>query len=524
MEHATAYERPFFGKHMELSRQTAAASSWLFRMGRRIAKRLVNFSNVQKGPGGVHLTSGSPQKEPTMKRNDSTHETVAGTPGGVYKRFFDHNPDALVYCDEQGSVVDANGAFFLFTGCGKHEIPGKAFRQFFLNPAEADRLFREAREGGVDSREVRLLSAGASEADCQVSLHPVKDAQDGVAGYVGIIRDISRIMHDREDLKSTARDLSERIRELNCLYEISEVIDLKGRTFPEIVQGVLKLVPGITTYPDITAARLTIDGGIYLTENFQQTPWHMESEIQSRCRAVGSLEVFYLQERPLRFEGPFTREEKRLLDLIASRLGRLVSRKRAEEMLTESEQRYRSLFEDSRDAIYTTSRDGVILDANEAALELFGYPRTEMIGLDVMQIYATRDERNKFQQEIEDRGSVRNFEVLLKRKDGDIITCLYTSSVRKSAQGDILGYHSIVRDITDLKRIEEEKQDLIEELKLALERIKTLKGLVPICASCKKIRDDRGYWNQLEEYIEAHSDAVFSHGLCPECQKRFEEE
>jgi len=81
-----------------------------------------------------------------------------------------------------------------------------------------------------------------------------------------------------------------------------------------------------------------------------------------------------------------------------------------------------------------------------------------------------------------------------------------------------------VRDITDIKRIEEEKQDLIEELKLALERIKTLKGLVPICASCKKIRDDRGYWNQLEEYIEAHSDAVFSHGLCPECQKRFEEE
>jgi PAS domain S-box-containing protein len=468
-------------------------------------------------------------QKPIMKGNDSTRKAVAGavTAGsmaGVYKRFFDHSPDVLVYCDEHGLIADANGAFFLFTGYEKKDAPGKSLRQIFTNPAEADRLFREAREGGVDSREVRLMSTGALEVDCQVSLHPVQDAAGGIAGYVGIIRDITRITHDREDLRSTARDLSERIRELNCLYEISEVIDLKGRTFPEIVRGVLELIPGITTYPDITAVRLTIDGGIYLTENFQQTPWHMESEIQSRCHAVGSLEVFYLQDRPLRFEGPFTRGEKRLLDLIASRLGRLVSRKRAEEMLTESEERYRSLFEDSRDAIYTSSRDGIILDANEAALELFGYPRTEMIGLQIMQIYAGRDERNKFQQEIENKGSVRNFEVLLKKKDGSIMTCLYTSSVRKSAQGDILGYHSIVRDITEIKSIEEERQDLIEELKLALERIKTLKGLVPICASCKKIRDDRGYWNQIEEYIEAHSEAVFSHGLCPECQKRFEEE
>jgi PAS domain S-box-containing protein len=205
-------------------------------------------------------------------------------------------------------------------------------------------------------------------------------------------------------------------------------------------------------------------------------------------------------------------------------MGRLVSRKRAEEMITESEQRYRSLFEDSRDAIYTSSRDGIILDANEAALELFGYSRSELIGMHIGEIYVARDDRRKFQQEIEDKGSVRNFEVLLRKKDSSIMNCLYTSSIRKSAQGEIIGYHSIVHDITELKRIEEERQDLIEELRLALENIKTLRGLVPICASCKKIRDDKGYWNRIEEYIEAHSEAVFSHGLCPECQKRLEEE
>jgi len=60
----------------------------------------------------------------------------------------------------------------------------------------------------------------------------------------------------------------------------------------------------------------------------------------------------------------------------------------------------------------------------------------------------------------------------------------------------------------------------ITELENALREIKTLKGLLPICASCKKIRDDKGYWNQIEEYITVHSEATFSHGVCPECIKK----
>jgi hypothetical protein len=59
------------------------------------------------------------------------------------------------------------------------------------------------------------------------------------------------------------------------------------------------------------------------------------------------------------------------------------------------------------------------------------------------------------------------------------------------------------------------------ELTEALNQIKTLSGLIPICAACKKIRDDKGYWNQIESYLEEHSDAVFSHGLCPECFKEY---
>ncbi|OGR10740.1 MAG: hypothetical protein A2097_02855 [Desulfobacula sp. GWF2_41_7] len=76
--------------------------------------------------------------------------------------------------------------------------------------------------------------------------------------------------------------------------------------------------------------------------------------------------------------------------------------------------------------------------------------------------------------------------------------------------------------VLTLKRraIEEERLSSVQEAKQLLEETKILRGLIPICASCKKIRDDRGYWNQLESYIEKHSDARFSHGICRECQNK----
>ena len=71
-----------------------------------------------------------------------------------------------------------------------------------------------------------------------------------------------------------------------------------------------------------------------------------------------------------------------------------------------------------------------------------------------------------------------------------------------------------------IKQAGEEKSKVIKELQTALERVKTLSGMLPICASCKKIRDDRGYWNKIEAYIEKHSEAEFSHGICPECARK----
>jgi len=129
--------------------------------------------------------------------------------------------------------------------------------------------------------------------------------------------------------------------------------------------------------------------------------------------------------------------------------------KRAEEAIREGEEKYRTLFDESRDAIYITSREGKFLDVNRALLELFGYTREEMIDkLNVREIYVYPEDRDKFQQEIEKKGSVRDYEVKFRKKNGKEMDCLLTGTVRRSNEGSILGYQGIIRDVTEYKRAE----------------------------------------------------------------------
>jgi PAS domain S-box-containing protein len=118
---------------------------------------------------------------------------------------------------------------------------------------------------------------------------------------------------------------------------------------------------------------------------------------------------------------------------------------------------------------------------------------------------------------VESGQSVINREEYVIDADGQKHYLLTTKLPFKDEQGNIIGLIGIGRDITARKIAENDRERLIGELQQALNDIKTLSGLVPICANCKKIRDDQGYWTQLEAYIQDRSDARFSHSICPDC-------
>jgi PAS domain S-box-containing protein len=181
-----------------------------------------------------------------------------------------------------------------------------------------------------------------------------------------------------------------------------------------------------------------------------------------------------------------------------------------------------AIVESCDEAIIGKNLDGTITSWNAAAERLYGYKAAEMIGRSVSVLvppYRPRDLPEIF--EMATRGErLEPFETVRIRKDGTPVEVSLIVSPIKDAAGKVIGASSAARDISKRKEEERERLKLIEELTEALSRVKTLSGLLPICSSCKKIRNDKGYWQQVETYVKEHSDAEFTHGLCPDCVKK----
>jgi hypothetical protein len=111
-------------------------------------------------------------------------------------------------------------------------------------------------------------------------------------------------------------------------------------------------------------------------------------------------------------------------------------------------------------------------------------------------------------------------EVEASRKDGTRVFYETSVTLKTNSKGNPIGFRGVSRDISERKKMETEREKLIEELQKAISEVKQLSGLLPICASCKKIRNDEGYWEQIEIYIKDRSETEFSHGICPECEKK----
>lgn len=108
-------------------------------------------------------------------------------------------------------------------------------------------------------------------------------------------------------------------------------------------------------------------------------------------------------------------------------------------------------------------------------------------------------------------------EIEIRHKNGETFWLEAKDIPVVDAHGKFVSVEVVVHDITRRKKMEIEREKLISELKQALHEIKTLRGIIPICSFCKKIRDDMGAWNRLEKYVSEHTEAKFSHGVCPGC-------
>ncbi|CAB1060005.1 Two-component system sensor histidine kinase [Olavius sp. associated proteobacterium Delta 1] len=196
-----------------------------------------------------------------------------------------------------------------------------------------------------------------------------------------------------------------------------------------------------------------------------------------------------------------------------------IERMLAEKAEQASEEKYRSLISTMNEGLclhqvlYDDSQNAVdyqILDVNPAYESIVDLTRENVLGKKASDIYGTgRPPFLEVYAKVAETRQPTSFDTYFPPMDKHFSISVY--SPRKGQ------FATIFSDISEQKKLLAQKEALIAELRAAGARIKTLKGLLPICASCKKIRDDRGYWQQIEKYVGEHTEANFSHGICPDC-------
>jgi PAS domain S-box-containing protein len=178
-------------------------------------------------------------------------------------------------------------------------------------------------------------------------------------------------------------------------------------------------------------------------------------------------------------------------------------RKEAERELQQARDSFHSIVEKSSDGILVLDMRETVVFANEAAAAYLGCAVEDMLGGPFTRSVRGDDDRD----------------IRITRENGEpgVGDIRRSRTVWQGAEGWLV----TIRDVTERQRLLAERQVYIDELTEALRRIQTLKGLLPICSCCKKIRNDAGYWEQIETYITQHSEAEFTHSVCPECAEKY---
>jgi len=262
-------------------------------------------------------------------------------------------------------------------------------------------------------------------------------------------------MKRHDGIEKTKRELQERVKELNCLYHISEIMDKRELDIHDTLESVVKLIPEGLQYPEFACASIIFDNKNFKTDNFCKTEWRLSADIVMKDIKAGVIDVYYVQNISEDYESPFLQEERKLINAVADRLGTYLERKITEEELRNSEKKFRDIFNNSADSIFIHDLKGNMLEVNDVACERLGYCREEMLKLSVLDIDSPDTAHLAFKRirKIKKYGEY-TFEAVHRRKDGSVFPVEVNS--RFIEYGNDTAVLSIVRDISERKKMEEE--------------------------------------------------------------------
>jgi len=418
----------------------------------------------------------------------------------VLHLFFEYAPDGFYLCDLKGTFLDGNKAAQELVGYNKEELIGKNFLKLNLLspkqiPKAASLLAKNALGMPTGPDEFILKRKDGTHIPVEIRTFPIKLERETIV--LGIARDITLRKKKEEELKDSAdkfRELADLLpqtvfevdTEGHVTYMNRTGLETFGYTHKDIEQGITAsdfFIPEERARLEqniqkrLTGIEFHNHEYIALRKDGSTFPVYIYSATVIRNNVVVGIRGIVLDITEQKRTGEKIRKAREELELKVHErtaellkanealLSDIVNRKQIEEALRESEQKYRALFEESKDVVYMSTPGGKFIDINPAGVDLLGYSsKEELLQIDITQdLYVHPSARKTFQKTLEETGYVKDFEVEFKKKDGTPVTVLLTSTAVRDQDGKITAYRGIMKDITDRKRLE---QQLIQSHKI----------------------------------------------------------
>jgi len=372
--------------------------------------------------------------------------------------------------------ADLNKAAERIDGIRRKEVVGKSLLSVFPRAKEFglfDVLQRVWRTGKPEQHPVTKYVDQRIEGWRQNFVYKLPSGE-----IVAVFTDETQRKQLEEKLQEQTHQLQERVKELDCLYAISQLVEPEDRSLTEIIQGVVNLMPQAWEYPAITCAKAVIEGREFATENYQETVWKQAADITAQEKTIGTLAVYYLEERPQRDEGPFLKYERHLLDAVAGRLGRIVQlrRARAELRITLEHLREMESIINRSPAIafLWRAQEGWPVEFVSENISQFGYTQEDFLSGAVRYADIVHpDDLDRVAEEVArySREGLKTFtqEYRIITRSGEARWLDDRTLVRRDSTGSITHYQGIILDITDRKQAEEARLETEERFRAIFE-------------------------------------------------------
>jgi PAS domain S-box-containing protein len=265
----------------------------------------------------------------------------------LFSQKFEQSMTSTCFYNSEGTIVRVNSEFCRLFGVEKKVILDGRYNIFqdqAIKDADVIPLLKEIFEEkktntwksifdiDIASNSTNTATSNGGKLYLEIFGYPILDDKGELKYVILQHYDITQRTRAENALQKKTHELGERVKELNCLYGISELAKKEDTPLDKIFQGVVNLIPPAWQYPDVTSSRITFNDQEFRSKNFRDTNWKQTSDIMVDGQNHGSLEICYLEERAEEDEGPFIREERNLINEISKRLGKIIERKKAKEI------------------------------------------------------------------------------------------------------------------------------------------------------------------------------------------------